>query len=78
MTKHLNNTIAELTKRMRLHVGLPKFWIDALTIATYLLNHGPFIPLYDRLQKEAWMEKEINLSHLNVFDCISYVDIDVK
>ena len=38
----MNKTLNECARSMRLHVGLPKtFWVDAVSIAAYLINRGP-------------------------------------
>ncbi|KAE8707154.1 hypothetical protein F3Y22_tig00110387pilonHSYRG00984 [Hibiscus syriacus] len=64
-------------RSMRIHVGLPKFlWVEAINTAAYLINRGPSVPLDGRIPEEVWSKKEINLSHLRVFGCISYVHID--
>ncbi|KAG6761047.1 hypothetical protein POTOM_034237 [Populus tomentosa] len=62
---------------MRLHSGLPQtFWADAVHTAVYLINRGPSVPLEFRLPEEVWRGKEVQLSHLKVFGCVSYVHID--
>jgi hypothetical protein len=62
---------------MRLHSGLPQtFWADAVHTAVYLINHGPSVPLEFKLPEEVWRGKEVQLSHLKVFGCVSYVHID--
>lgn len=58
---------------MRLHAGFPKtFWADA---AAYLINRGPSVPLGFKIPEEEWQKKEVNLSHLRVFGCVSYVRV---
>lgn len=47
-------------------------------MAAYLLNREPLVPLDSRLSKEAGIEKQVNHSHLRVFDCIFYVYIDAE
>ncbi|KAE8711604.1 Detected protein of confused Function [Hibiscus syriacus] len=49
---------------------------EAINTAAYLINRGPSVPLDGRIPEEVWSKKEINLSHLRVFGCISYVHID--
>ena len=76
VVEHMNRTINECARSMRLHSGLPKvFWADAVNIAIYLINCGPSVPLEYRLPEEVWSEKEVKLTHLKVFDCVSYVHI---
>ena len=41
-----------------------------------MINRGPSVPMEFRLLEEVWSGKEVNFSHLKVFDCISYFHID--
>ena len=73
----MNRTLNERARSMRLHAGLLKtFWADAISTAAYLINRGPSVPMKFRLPKEVWSGKEVKLSHLKVFGCVSYVHID--
>ena len=75
--ERMNKTLNECARSMRIHAGLPKiFWAEAVNAATYLINRGPSIPLDGKILEEVWSEKEVNISHLKVFGCISYVHID--
>ena len=39
VSEHMNRTLNEHARSMRLHAGLPKtFWADAVSIAAYLIN----------------------------------------
>ena len=39
VAEHMNRTLNEHAKSMRLHAGLPKtFWADAVSTAAYLIN----------------------------------------
>ncbi|KAE8680077.1 hypothetical protein F3Y22_tig00111392pilonHSYRG00241 [Hibiscus syriacus] len=77
VAERLNRTLNERARSMRIHDGLPKFlWAEAINTVAYLINRGPSIPLDGRIPEEVWSKKEINLSHLRVFGCISYVHID--
>ncbi|GKC74686.1 retrovirus-related pol polyprotein from transposon TNT 1-94 [Tanacetum coccineum] len=61
---------------MRIHAGLPKmFWEDYVTMAAYLINRGPSVPLGFRIPEEEWQGKEVSLAHLRVFGCDSYVRV---
>ena len=42
---------------------------------TYLINHGPSVPLNFGIPEEVWSGKNVNLSHLRVFGCVAYVHI---
>ena len=77
MAERMNRTLNERARSMRLHVGLPKtFWTDAVSIAAYLINRGPSVPMEFRLPEEVWSGKEVKFSHLKVSGCVSYVHID--
>ncbi|KAE8654393.1 hypothetical protein F3Y22_tig00117048pilonHSYRG00173 [Hibiscus syriacus] len=77
VAEHMNRTLNECARSMRIHAGLPKFlWAEAINTTAYLINHGPSVPLDGRIPEEVWSKKEINLSHLRVFGCISYVHRD--
>ena len=77
MAEHMNRTLNERAKSMRLHAGLPKtFWADAVSTATYLINRGPSVSMEFRLPEEVWSGKKVKFSHLKVFGRISYVHID--
>ena len=77
IAERMNRTINEQARSMRLHSGLPQtFWADAVHTAVYLINRGPSVPLEFRLPEEVWRGKEVQLSHLKVFGCVSYVHID--
>jgi hypothetical protein len=77
VAERMNRTLNERARSMRLHVGLPKtFWADAVSTTAYLINRGPSVPLGHRLPEEVWSGNEVNLSHLKVFGCVSYVYIE--
>ncbi|PKI47865.1 hypothetical protein CRG98_031739 [Punica granatum] len=68
----MNRTLNERTRCMRLKYGLPKtFWANAVNTATFLINRGPSVPLDNSIPEEAWSGKEVNLSFLKVFGCVS-------
>ena len=77
VAERMNRTLNECARSLRIHAGLPKmFWAEAVNTAAYLINRGPSIPLDGKIPEEVWSGKEVNLSHLRVFGCISYVHID--
>jgi transposase InsO family protein len=77
MVERMNRTLNERARSMRLHDGLLKtLWADAVCTDAYLINRGPLVPLGHRLPEEVWSGKEVNLSHLKVFGCVSYVYIE--
>jgi len=62
---------------MRIQSGLFKaFWAEAINTTTYLINRGPSVPLNYQLHEEVWSEKEVKLSRLRIFGCVSYILID--
>jgi transposase InsO family protein len=73
----INRTLNECARSMKLHAGLAKtFWTNAVSTAAYLINRGSSVPLGHKLPKEVYSGNEVNLSHLKVFCCISYVYIE--
>ena len=77
VAKHMNRTLNECARSMRLHAGLPKtFWANAISIAAYLINRGPSISMEFKIPEEVWSSKKVKFFHLKVFDCVSYVHID--
>ena len=77
MVEHINKTLNEHARSMRLHAGLPKtFWADAVSTAAYLISRGPSVLMEFKLPEEVWSGKEVKFSHLKVFCCVSYVHID--
>lgn len=77
VAERMNRTLNERARSMRIHAGLPNMlWAEAVNTAAYLINRGPSVPLDGEIPEEVWSGKEINLSHLKVFGCISYVHID--
>ncbi|KAL5825678.1 hypothetical protein ACOSQ3_021741 [Xanthoceras sorbifolium] len=77
VAERMNRTLNERARSMRLHAGLPKMlWAKAVNTAAYLINRGPSVPLDGGIPEEVWSGKEVNISHLRVFGCISYVHID--
>ena len=74
----MNMIILERARSLQIHAGLPKqFWADAIKTMVYLVNRGPLVPLNYGISEKAWSDKEINLNHLHIFDCISYVHVEL-
>ncbi|KAE8664296.1 hypothetical protein F3Y22_tig00112801pilonHSYRG00056 [Hibiscus syriacus] len=77
VAERMNRTMNERARSMRIHARLSKLlWAEAINTAAYLINREPSVPLDGGITEEAWSKKEINLSHLRVFGCISYVHIN--
>ena len=76
VAERMNRTLNDRAKSMRIHAGLPKiFWTDAVSTTAYLINRGPLVPLGFKIPEEEWQGKEVNISHLRVFGCVSYVRV---
>ena len=59
---------------MRIQSSFPKaFWAEAINTITYLINRGPSVPLNYQFPEEVWSGKEVKLSHLRIFGCVSYL-----
>jgi hypothetical protein len=72
----MNRTLTERARSMHLQSRLPKqFWAEVVNTATYLINRGPSKPLDLAIPEEIWTGKEVKLSHLKVFGCVSYVHV---
>ena len=66
VAERMNRTLNELSRSMRIYFGLPKtFWVDAMSIAAYLINRGPSVALEFKVPEEVWAGKEFKYSHLN-------------
>ncbi|KAE8695397.1 Pathoproteinsis-related thaumatin superfamily protein [Hibiscus syriacus] len=77
VAERMNRTLNECARSMRIHPSLPKLlWAEAINTSAYLINRGPSVPLDGGIPEEVWSKKEINLSYLRVFDCISYIHIN--
>ena len=77
VAERMNRTLCERARSMRLHSGLPEmFWAEAVSTAAYLINRSPSTPLDFKLPEEVWSDKQVNLSHLKVFGCVSYVHVN--
>ncbi|KAD5318324.1 hypothetical protein E3N88_18270 [Mikania micrantha] len=64
VAERMNRTLNERARSMRLSAGLPKtFWDDAVNIATYLINHGPSIPLLTALLLVARVKTSQGVTH---------------
>ena len=79
MAKHVNRTIMERARSMRLHVGLPlHMWVEAVNTVVYLINRGPSTPLGCGIPKEAWTSKKVSYSFLKTFGCEAFSHIDFE
>ena len=51
------------------------FWTEALGIAVYILNRNPIEVAHDMMPEEKYTSRELDISHLKVFDYIAYVHV---
>ena len=75
----MNRTILERARSVQIHTGLLKqFWANAINIAVHLINRGPSMSLNCEISEEIRTDKEVNMNHLRIFSCISYVPVDLN
>jgi hypothetical protein len=79
VAERMNRTIMERARSMLVNAGLPKqFWAEAVNTAAYLINRGPSTAIECKLPEDEWTEKEVKLSHLRIFGCVSYVHVNAE
>ena len=79
MGKHMNRTIMERARSMRLHAGLPlHMWVEAINTTIYFINRGPSTPLGYGILEEAWTSKKMCYSFLKTFGFEAFSHIDSK
>ena len=72
----MNKTLNERAKSTRLHAGFLKMLqADSVSKSTYLVNNGPSVSSGFKIPEGKWQSKEVSLSHLKVFGCVSYVRV---
>lgn len=54
---------------------MKQFWVDVVKTVAYLINHRLIVLLEHRIPREIWSGKEVRLSYLKVFCCVSYIHI---
>ena len=70
--ERLNRTLVETTSAMLLH---QKFWAEAISTATYLINRSPTSAVEGMTPHEAWYGRKPRVEHLRVFGCTAYVHV---
>ena len=76
LAERMNRTIMERVWSMLAHAKMSKtFWVEALTIATYVINRSPSAPLDGDVPLRVWTFKEISYRHVKVFGCLAYVHV---
>jgi transposase InsO family protein len=71
-----NKTLMDMARCM-LHARNmnPKFWTEAINIATYIVNRTPTIVAKHKTPKEAWSRRKLIIGQFKVFGCDAYVHI---
>ena len=73
VSERMNRTLVEAVRSMLADSRLPhKFWAEALSTATYLVNRSPTKALDGKTPFEAWNGKKPNVNHLRVFGCAAF------
>ena len=76
VTKRMNISITETTRCIRLNARLEKkLWVEAVSMACYLINRSPRVVLDGKFIEEVWTGNEVGYSRLRVFGCPAYVHI---
>jgi hypothetical protein len=58
---------------------MPKqYWSDAILNANYLINRIPSTAIDNKIPLEIFFQRKINVDHLRVFGCTSFVKIKRK
>ena len=70
VVEHMNRTIMECARSMRLHTGFPlSMWVQGINNFVYLINIGPSTPLGCGILEEAWTSKKVSYSFVKTFGC---------
>ena len=74
--KRLNRTLGEISRCIRLNVGLPKvFWAEVVNMACYIINQSSRFSLDGKVAEEVWIGKEVDYSSIRIFGCPAYMHI---
>jgi hypothetical protein len=75
----MNRLIAERARCLRLNPRLAKnLWVDAVSMACYLINRSLRTSLEGKVAEEAWTGNEVDYSGLRVFGYPAYVHVPSK
>jgi hypothetical protein len=68
--------ITEITFAMFNEKNLPNyFWAETATTVVYIMNQTPIAIVHGMKPKEKFTSKKPNVSHLKVFNSITYVHV---
>ena len=72
----MNRSITERARCIRLNAGLEKkFWVEAVSMACYLINRLPRATLDGKVVEEVWTGNEVDYSCLRMCGCLAYAHI---
>ncbi|KAL0293416.1 UNVERIFIED_CONTAM: Retrovirus-related Pol polyprotein from transposon TNT 1-94 [Sesamum radiatum] len=76
VVERMNRSLTERARCLRLNAGLPKsFWVEAVSMACYLINRSPRASLGGNVAEEVWTGNPVNFDNLRVFGCPAYVHV---
>lgn len=76
VAERANRTIVERARSMLIGADLPKkYWAEATSTATYLINRSPSKAIREKTPEEIWTGMQTDLQHLRVFGCIALAHI---
>ncbi|KAL0294146.1 UNVERIFIED_CONTAM: Retrovirus-related Pol polyprotein from transposon TNT 1-94 [Sesamum calycinum] len=76
VAERMNRSLTERARCLRLNAGLPKsFWVEAVSMACYLINRSPRASLGGKVTEEVWTCNQVNFDHLRIFGCCAYVHV---
>ena len=68
-----NRTIMEMARSMMKAKHLSnKYWAEAVSCATYIMNRCPTKSVKNIIPEEAWSGRKHSVSHMRVFGCVAY------
>ncbi|CAH9052299.1 unnamed protein product [Cuscuta europaea] len=74
VAERMNRTLLDKVRSMLSTSGLPKkFWGEAVTTATYLINRSPSVPIGGQCPEVKFTGGPLDLTNLRVFGCAAYV-----
>lgn len=79
LAERMNRTLVERGRCMLFDGNLNlKFWADAISTASYLVNRSPSRGLIEKSPQEIWTSKKTNVSHLRVFGCKAVMHVPME
>jgi hypothetical protein len=79
VSERKNRHLLEVTRALLFQNNVPKvFWSDAILSATYLINKLSSIKLNNKSPLEILYQWTINIEHLRLFGCVTFIKIKWK